>query len=286
MRLCLLEMGGEAVIAGQRDGALRNLSQAGLPGSIVEILSSPELRAKAERGITDAPEIDVEAATFLPPLPRPSKIICVGLNYADHAAESPYDRPSWPVFFLRLASGLVGHGQPILKPAVSDELDYEGEMVAVIGKPGRAIAEKDALDHVVGYSIFNDGSIRDYQLKKGPQWTIGKNFDATGGFGPFVVSTDEVPAGGKGLSVSTRLNGKVMQQANTDDMLFPVAELVARVSEAMTLEAGDIIVTGTPAGVGFARKPPVFMRDGDLCEIEIEGIGVLSNPVRNDSRGH
>jgi 2-keto-4-pentenoate hydratase/2-oxohepta-3-ene-1,7-dioic acid hydratase in catechol pathway len=281
-----LDVGGEVVIAGECNGSLRDLSQAGLPGSIVEILSSPDLRAKAERGMEDAPEIDCEGANFLPPLPRPSKIICVGLNYADHAAESPYDRPSWPVFFLRLASGLVGHDQPILKPAVSDELDFEGEMVAVIGKPGRAIAERDALDHIIGYSIFNDGSIRDYQLKKGPQWTIGKNFDATGGFGPCVISAEELPAGGKGLSISTRLNGKVMQQANTDDMLFPVAELVARASEAMTLEAGDIIVTGTPAGVGFARKPPVFMRDGDLCEIEIEGMGLLRNPVRNDERGH
>jgi 2-keto-4-pentenoate hydratase/2-oxohepta-3-ene-1,7-dioic acid hydratase in catechol pathway len=281
----LLDVGGKAVVAGGRNGALYDLSQSGLPDSITEILCSPDLRARAESRIADAPEIDPATATFLPPLPRPSKILCVGLNYADHAAESPYDRPSWPIFFLRLAGGLVGHGQPILKPGVSDELDYEGEMVAVIGKQGRAIAQKDALDHIIGYSIFNDGSIRDYQLKKGPQWTIGKNFDATGGFGPSVVSADELPAGGEGLSVSTRLNGKVMQQANTNDMLFPVAELVARVSEAMTLEIGDIIVTGTPAGVGFARKPPVFMRDGDLCEVEIEGIGTLSNPVINDPRG-
>jgi 2-keto-4-pentenoate hydratase/2-oxohepta-3-ene-1,7-dioic acid hydratase in catechol pathway len=283
--LCLLETKGRIVVAGERAGTLRDLSEAGLSDSISEIMSSADLRQSAERHLANAPEIDSLEATFLPPLPRPSKIICVGLNYADHAAESPYDRPSWPVFFLRVPSSLVGHRQPILKPAVSDDLDYEAEMVAVIGKPGRSIAEKDALDHVVGYSVFNDGSIRDYQLKKGPQWTVGKNFDATGGFGPFVVSADELPAGGKGLSVSTRLNGKIMQQANTDDMLFPVAELVARVSEAMTLEAGDIIVTGTPAGVGFARKPPVFMRDGDLCEIEIEGIGTLSNPVRNDPRG-
>lgn len=285
MELCLLSVGGEVKLGGRQNGSLRDLSAAGLPLSIPSILADRDLRARAEKALDAGPEIDPDNVEYLPPIPAPSKIICVGLNYADHAAESPYDRPSWPVFFLRLASGLVGHNQPILKPAVSDELDYEGEMVAVIGKPGRAIAEKDALDHVVGYSIFNDGSVRDFQLKKGPQWTIGKNFDATGGFGPSVVSADEVPAGGKGLSVSTRLNGKVMQQANTDDMLFPVAELIARVSEAMTLEVGDIIVTGTPAGVGFARKPPVFMRDGDLCEIEIEGIGVLANPVRNDPRG-
>lgn len=284
MRLCLVSVDGEVKLAGEREGSLRDLSGSDLPQSIGTILVDDDLRARAEKALAEGPEIDPQSVQYLPPILKPSKIICVGLNYADHAAESPYDRPSWPVFFLRLASGLVGHEQPIIKPAVSDELDYEGELVAVIGKPGRSIARDKALDHVAGYSIFNDGSLRDYQLKKGPQWTVGKNFDGTGGFGPAIVSADEVPHGGRGLTLTTRLNGKQMQRASTDDMLFPVDEIISRISEAMTLETGDIIVTGTPAGVGFARKPPVFMRDGDRCEIEIDGIGILANPVRDAAR--
>ena len=283
MRLGLLKISGQAALACTQNGSLRDLSKCGLPQSVAAVLSSPDLLDKARAAAENAPEIDLEGAVFLPPIPRPGKILCVGLNYADHASESPYDRPSWPVYFLRVPSSLLGHEQPLIKPSCSDEFDYEGEMVVVIGKGGRAITEDKALDHVVGYSIFNDGSIRDYQLKRGPQWTIGKNFDETGAFGPFVVSADEVPAGGKGLELITRLNGKVMQKASTDDLLFPVTELIVRASEAMTLEPGDIIVSGTPAGVGFARKPPVFMRDGDVCEVEVEGLGVLRNPVRNDT---
>jgi 2-keto-4-pentenoate hydratase/2-oxohepta-3-ene-1,7-dioic acid hydratase in catechol pathway len=179
-------------------------------------------------------------------------------------------------------TSLIGHGAPLLRPRISDHFDFEGEMVAVIGKAGRAIPMGQALDHVVAYSIFNDGSIRDYQFK-GPQWTLGKNFDGTGAFGPFLVSSDEVPRGGEGLSIQTRLNGEVVQNANTRDLLFPVAELIARVSEAMTLMPGDIVVTGTPAGVGFARKPPLFMKHGDVCEVEIEGIGLLRNPVEDEA---
>jgi len=152
----------------------------------------------------------------------------------------------------------------------------------VIGKGGRRIPMDRALDHVAAFSIFNDGSIRDWQFK-GPQWTLGKNFDHTGPFGPFLVSADEIPRGGKGLRITTRLNGLVVQDANTDDLLFPVPELIARVSEAMTLEVGDIIVTGTPAGVGFARKPPLFMKAGDVCEVEIENIGLLRNPVIDEA---
>jgi acylpyruvate hydrolase len=164
---------------------------------------------------------------------------------------------------------------------VSTQLDYEGEMVAVIGKGGRHISEARALDHVAGYSIFNDASIRDFQTKA-PQWTVGKNFDGTGAFGPIFVTADELPPGGKGLRIQTRLNGQIVQNASTDDMIFDVVSLISIISEAITLEPGDILVTGTPSGVGFARKPPLFMKHGDICEVELEGIGILSNVVADD----
>jgi len=221
---------------------------------------------------------------FLPPISRPPKIICVGLNYIDHVAESPYkDLPTYPAFFPRFASSLVAHEEPIVRPIVSEQLDFEGEVAAIIGKGGRGIARDRALDHVAGYSIFNDGSIRDYQFKS-PQWTIGKNFDGTGAFGPEFVTADELPNGAAGLRLETRLNGKVVQAANTNDLLFSVADLIFFASEALTLEPGDVIVTGTPSGVGFARKPPLFMKDGDICEIEVEGLGVLRNPIKDGAR--
>lgn len=219
--------------------------------------------------------------TLLPPLTRPGKIICVGLNYADHTKESPYEQPSYPTLFPRFNTSLIAHDAPMIRPLVSDSLDFEGEMAVVLKRGGRHIAQSRALDCVAGYSVFNDGSVREYQFKA-PQWTVGKNFDGTGAFGPLLVTADEVPAGGKGLKLETRLNGKVVQAANTDDMLFDVATLIAVISEAITLEAGDVIVSGTPAGIGWAREPKLIMRDGDVCEVEIEGLGVLRNVVRDE----
>lgn len=234
--------------------------------------------AQAPRG----KRLDQAGLRFRPPIARPPKVVCVGLNYVDHAAESPYkDVPSYPAIFPRFASSLIGHGEAIVRPTVSTQLDFEGELVAVIGRGGRHISRAAALDHVAGYSIFNDGSLRDYQFKS-PQWTVGKNFDDTGAFGPEFVTADELPSGGKGLKIETRLNGQVVQSANTNDLVFPLADLIYYLSEAITLEPGDLIVTGTPAGVGFARKPPLFMKDGDICEVEIEGLGLLRNPVRDE----
>jgi 2-keto-4-pentenoate hydratase/2-oxohepta-3-ene-1,7-dioic acid hydratase in catechol pathway len=175
---------------------------------------------------------------------------------------------------------LIGHGAPILRPPQSVQLDYEGELVAIIGKTARDVNEAEALDCVMGYSIFNDGSIRDYQFKA-PQWTPGKNFDDTGAFGPWLVTADELPPGCEGLRLETRLNGQVVQSASTSDMVFPVARLVSILSSFLTLKPGDVIVTGTPSGVGMARQPQLFMKHGDVCEVEIEKIGVLSNPVRD-----
>ncbi len=219
-----------------------------------------------------------------PPIARPGKIVCLGLNYADHAAEGGHARPSYPSIFLRAASSLVAAGAPIVRPSCSEQLDFEAELVAVVGRRARHVGVDEALDHVAGYSCFNDASVRDYQ-RKTAQWTIGKNFDATGAFGPVFVTADELPPGARGLRISTRLNGECMQDANTADMLFPVAETVALLSECMTLEPGDLVVMGTPAGVGHARRPPVWMKDGDVVEVEIEGVGVLRNPVADEPRG-
>ncbi len=262
-------------------GEFRGLlkGETGYPGDILELLrSGRESMPAAARQLAAGPVLDRDRIKFLPPISTPPKIICVGLNYADHTKESPYEQPKYPTLFSRFNSTLIGHGAAIVRPRVSEQLDYEGEMVVVIGKAGRHITAARALDHVAGYSIFNDASVRDYQFKS-PQWTVGKNFDATGGFGPCLVTADELPSGARGLKLQTRLNGEIVQSATTADMLFDVVSLITIISEAMTLELGDVIVSGTPAGVGFARKPPLFMRHGDVCEVEIEGIGILRNPI-------
>ena len=250
----------------------------GYPGSLAELLQRGE-ELGAGRALMAGPELDLATVELLPPLPAPGKILCIGMNYAEHAAEIGAEPPTCPEVFVRFASSLVGHGAPILRPSGSVQLDYEGELVAVIGRGGRAIARERALEHVAGYAIFNDASIRDVQFRT-RQWTLGKNFDGTGAFGPVLVTADELPAGARGLRLRTRLNGTVLQDACTSQLIFDVAALVALLSEGMTLEPGDLIVTGTPSGVGFTRQPPVFMKPGDVCEVELEGIGVLRNPVR------
>jgi 2-keto-4-pentenoate hydratase/2-oxohepta-3-ene-1,7-dioic acid hydratase in catechol pathway len=223
--------------------------------------------------------VEPEKIEMLPPLTEPRKIICVGLNYADHSKESGFEPPSYPTIFARFASSLIGNGADMIVPRVSSALDYEGELAAIIGLGGRYIQKADALKHVAGYALFNDGSIRDYQSKT-PQWTVGKNFDGTGAFGPEFITADELPLGAKGLQLQTRLNGAIVQSASTDEMIFSVADLVSILSEALTLEPGDVIVTGTPAGIGAARKPPLYMKDGDVCEVEIEQLGILRSPIR------
>ena len=215
---------------------------------------------------------------LLPPIPNPGKIICIGLNYADHAKEGGNPIPTYPAIFLRTTTSLVAHGQPMLRPTCSEQLDYEAELAIVIGRRAKNVSEAAALSHVAGYACFNDGSVRDYQ-RKSSQWTVGKNFDSTGAFGPDLVTPDELPSGAHGLRVVSRLNGQLMQNGTTADMIFPVARTIAIIAATMTLEPGDVIITGTPAGVGYARKPPVFMKPGDVCEVEIEGIGILSNPI-------
>jgi acylpyruvate hydrolase len=267
-------------------GGYRGLlaDHASYPGTLENLIAKGEaaLRAAADTLIRAGDAVDLGVVELEQPLAARGKIICVGLNYADHASEASMKAPDYPTLFARFPSSLIAHGQPIVRPRVSDKLDYEGELVAVIGKGGRYIPRAAALSHVCGYSIFNDGSIRDFQLRT-PQWTVGKNFDDTGPFGPVFVTADELPPGAHGLKIETRLNGRVMQSATTADLIFDVATLVALISEAMTLAPGDLIITGTPAGVGAARKPPVFMKAGDVCEVEIEGIGILRNPIIDEA---
>ena len=225
-----------------------------------------------------APRVPAAGLRFAPVVPRPGKVICIGLNYALHAKEGGNPIPDYPAVFLRCTTSLCGHGEPLVVPAASANLDWEAELAVVIGRRAHRVAEDAALGFVAGYACFNEGSVRDYQ-RRSSQWTVGKNFDATGGFGPELVTADELPPGAAGLRIMTRVNGATMQDSTTADMIFPVARIVALMSEVMTLEPGDVIATGTPSGVGYARKPPVFLRPGDVCEVEIEGVGVLRNPV-------
>ncbi len=262
-----------------------SIAAPSLPKELVEIIEGGEHTLKQIReAITSesaASRIAITDIDWLPPTRKAGKIICLGLNYAAHAAEGGHDRPEYPSFFMRGNSSLVAHEKPILRPLASETLDYEAELVAIVGKRAKHIKQDDALDYIWGYSVFNEASIRQYQ-RKTAQWTIGKNFDNTGGFGPIVVTADELPPGADGLKIQTRLNGEVLQDATTDMMLFNVKETVELLTECLTLEPGDLIVMGTPSGVGHARKPPLWMKAGDTCEIEIEKIGILRNPIENE----
>lgn len=224
--------------------------------------------------------VDLADVQFLAPVAHPPKIICVGLNYKDHSEESGFKQPDYPTLFSRFNTSVIAHDAALIHTQLSDTLDYEGELVVVIGKGGANISREDALSHVLGYSVFNDGSIREYQFKS-PQWMMGKNFDGTGAFGPWLVTADELPPGARGLLLETRLNGQTVQSANTDDMVFDVESLIVLLSEVFTLEAGDLIVAGTPSGIGHAREPKLYMRPGDVCEVEIERIGLLRNKVQS-----
>jgi acylpyruvate hydrolase len=273
---------GIGVMTGSSE--VRGLLQGdqGYPGDLGALIGQgDESLRSAGKMLAGARSFDPTKIQWLPPLVAPPKIICIGLNYAAHAAEGGLQTPTYPSVFVRFNTTLIGHRAPLLRPRESIHFDYEVELVAVIGRAGRRISKQAALTHVIGYSVFNDASIRDYQ-KRTPQWTVGKNFDGTGAFGPFLVTHDELPSGGKGLRLQTRLNGKTLQDASTADLIFDVATLIALLSEACTLQPGDLLVTGTPSGVGFTRKPPLFMKAGDVCEVEVEGVGTLVNPVVDD----
>jgi 2-keto-4-pentenoate hydratase/2-oxohepta-3-ene-1,7-dioic acid hydratase in catechol pathway len=281
MRIVNCETRGVPGIAADEGSGWHGLTQpdSGFPGTLPELISQGADLLRIGRTLGQSPLIDLKSVRLLPPVPAPPKILCVGLNYNDHLEESGLKKPEYPEIFARFATSLIAHQEPIRRPRESITLDYEAELAVVIGKPGRRIPQEQALDHVAGYSLFNDATLRDFQLRT-PQWTMGKNFDGTGSFGPWLVTPDAVPPGARGLRIQGRLNGRVMQDSRTDLLIFDVPALIEMISVAMSLERGDVIITGTPGGVGAARKPPVFMEAGDIFEVEIEGLGTLANSVQ------
>ncbi|MBV8589325.1 MAG: fumarylacetoacetate hydrolase family protein [Acetobacteraceae bacterium] len=241
------------------------------------LLASGALAGAAGIAADAKPDLPLEGLTFAPVIPDPDKIICVGLNYRDHVAETAKTVTEKPALFARFAGSQIGHLQPLVKPVVSDAFDYEGELAVVIGKQGRHIPAERALEYVAGYSCYNEGTVRDWQVHTS-QYLAGKTFAGTGAFGPWLVTTDEIPDPSR-LTLETRLNGQVVQHTTTDLMITSVPEQIAYISTILPLLPGDVIVTGTPGGVGAKRNPPLFMRPGDVAEVEISGIGVLRNPV-------
>ena len=287
MRFRGVEKSGRQGVAASRDGSAWRVvfaDQPGFPGSLDSLIAAGHdgLAAAGDAILSAGEAAQIASFACLPPFRKAGKILCVGLNYAGHVRESNMPTPEYPTVFARFSTGLVGHDQPLIRPKMSHQFDYESELAFVIGKRGRNIAEADALDHVAGYTIFNDGTIRDVQHRTS-QWTIGKNFDGTGGMGPDFVTSDDLPPGGAGLRMQGRLNGEVVQETTTTDLIFDVRKLVTLISAAMTLEPGDVVCTGTPSGVGLSFKPPKFLKPGDVFEIEIEKIGVLRNPVADEA---
>ena len=246
-------------------------------------------RSLAERLAAPLPSADIDwekaprisEVRFLPVIPRPGALWCVGLNYEDHRLETGRAKADYPTLFTRFRASLLGHGEALVRPSASHQLDYEGELAVVIGRAGRHIPEAAALDHVAGYACFNDASVRDYQGHSS-QFGAGKNFWRTGAFGPFLVSSDEVPDP-QDLPIETRLNGEIVQQSHTSQMTYPVRELIAYLSRIHPLHPGDVISTGTPSGVGVAREPQLFMKPGDMVEVEIGRVGVLRNEVVDEA---
>jgi len=233
--------------------------------------------AEAAKQLGSAPDYKESDVTWLPVIPNPGKILCVGLNYQDHVVETGRDNTEQPAIFIRVAESQVGHKQPIIRPKESTHLDFEAEIAVIIGRAGRRISQKDSWSHIAGYSCYNDGSVRDWQ-RHTIQWTAGKNFPGTGGFGPWMVTADEIPPNTK-MTLSCRLNGERMQHATTEQMIFKIPKIIEYVSTWTTLQPGDVLVTGTPGGVGARRTPPVWMKPGDKVEIEIDKVGILENSI-------
>lgn len=240
-----------------------------------EALAADAIKPALWRGVL--PDAFLNEVTLLPPIPDPDKIVCVGLNYEAHRLETGRDKMKYPVLFTRWADTQVADGQPLVKPLESDKFDFEGELAVVIGKGGRRIPEAQAMEHVAGYSCYHDGSVRDWQGHS-TQFTPGKNFPGTAGFGPWIVTADEAPPPAQ-MTLTTTLNGVEMQRTGVNDLIFAVPYLVSYVSRFTNLAPGDVIATGTPGGVGYARKPPIYMKAGDVAEVTITGVGTLVNPV-------
>lgn len=262
------------------DGIIDAKPLAGGPQTLREAIAADALGTISKAAEGKSADHSLEEIEFLPVIGDPDKIFCVGLNYRSHVLEGGRALPEWPMIFTRYPNSHVGHGQAMIKPKASDMFDYEGEMAVIIGKTCRHVPEADALSVIAGYSCYNDGSIRDYQ-RHTSQFVPGKNFYHSGAFGPWMVTTDDIPDPAT-LTLMTRLNGEEMQRATTDDLLFNIPQLIHYLTTVTELYPGDVIVTGTTGGVGFYRDPQVFMKDGDTIEIELDKIGILSNPVVNE----
>lgn len=282
MKLISFEHQGRATYGAVVDNDVWDLGQAlGTQAPDLKSLIANNLQAAAAQVVASQPAtLKFDQLTLLPVIPNPGQIFCIGLNYGEHVRETGKTVTESPVIFMRVNESQVAHNQDIVRPPESNRLDYEGEIAIVIGKGGRRISEADSWDHIAGYACYNDGSIRDWQVATS-QWGPGKNFWRTGGFGPWMVTSDEI-APNQNMTLTTRLNGQVMQQATTDMMIHSIPRQIAYISTFIPLEAGDVIVTGTPGGVGNKRTPPVFMKPGDVVEIEVDAIGILRNGIRDE----
>ncbi|MFK7751779.1 MAG: fumarylacetoacetate hydrolase family protein [Sedimentitalea sp.] len=273
-----------AVFAVTGDTAV-NLSalDSAVGADLMALITDPSLATSLAAKIDGAASVPVASITPALPVAKPGTIICLGLNYTDHIKEGGYDIPDYPALFMRGHKSIMAAGAPLVRPTCSETLDYEAELMLIVGKGGRHISQADALDHVFGYTVFNDGSVREYQ-RKTHQWTPGKNFDNTGAIGPFVVTPDEVPQGAAGLKIESRVGSEILQSSNTANMIWSVAQTVSIISGYTTLEPGDLIAMGTPPGVGHAKKPnPRWLVPGEVVDIEIEGIGICSSPIVDET---
>lgn len=291
MKLITFEHEGQTRVGALHDDEVVDFESAWgargpAPVSLLELLRGGSAALAEARAVDAAASksarLPLKSVQLLSPLPRPTKVLCAGLNYRDHAEETGQPIPKIPIFFTKAPSSVIGPQAPIVLPIDSDQVDYEAELAAVIGSRCRRADPAKAREAIVGYTIMNDVSARDWQFRTS-QWFIGKTFDTFGPMGPALVTADEV-GDPHVLDISLRVNGNVMQRSNTRNLIFGVADLVAELSRVMTLEPGDVIATGTPGGVGFTRKPPVFLRPGDQVEVSISGIGTLSNPVAAERR--
>jgi len=280
MKLCSFTKDGTSSYGLVTDNGLVDLGRRLAAKTLRDFLATGDMAEAAKLATGDA-DFGLDDVSFDPVIPNPDKIICVGLNYHAHISETGREETPNPVLFARYSGSQIGHGAPLIKPLESDKFDYEGEVAVIIGKEGRRIPEEDALNHVAGYSCYNDGSVRDWQ-KHTHQFMPGKTFAGTGGFGPWMVTADEIPNPAK-LHLQTRLNGEVVQDTDVSLLVTSIPRLIAYCSTILPLLPGDVIVSGTPGGVGARRTPPLFMKDGDICEVEVSGIGVLSNPVKAEA---
>lgn len=256
---------------------------AEIGSDLTGLIANPALADSVAAQISEAATVPVDSITPALPVAAPGTIICMGLNYTDHIKEGGYDIPEYPALFMRGKNSIMAAGKPMVRPSCSEQLDYEAELMLIVGTGGRHISEDDALDHVFGYTVFNDGSVRDYQ-RKTHQWTPGKNFDNTGAIGPFTVTPDDLPEGASGLKIESRVGDEILQSSNTANMIWDVRKVIATISEYTTLEPGDLIALGTPPGVGHAKKPnPRWLKPGETVEIEIEGIGICASPIIDEN---